>query len=117
MSRPNPIQDLIDEMERATAKFGTQVDLPTGTGPYTFIGPTMWNAKNFELATKDATNAALAQRPARFGREPLTWAMIITEEFAEAHAEADPVKLRTELIQLAGVAMRAVYALDAQADR
>jgi hypothetical protein len=41
-----------------------------------------------------------------------TWAHILKEEFYEALAESDPVKLRAELIQVAAVAVNWVEALD-----
>jgi hypothetical protein len=42
----------------------------------------------------------------------VTWLDILLEEVAEAFAESDLVKLRTELIQVAAVAVRWVEAID-----
>ncbi|WP_245679237.1 nucleoside triphosphate pyrophosphohydrolase [Actinomadura hibisca] len=42
----------------------------------------------------------------------LTWRHILTEEFYEALAEDDPVRLRNELIQTAAVAVKWVQSLD-----
>jgi hypothetical protein len=42
----------------------------------------------------------------------LTWDGILLEEVYEALAEADPVKLREELVQVAAVAASWVVALD-----
>jgi hypothetical protein len=42
----------------------------------------------------------------------VTWAHILTEEFYEALAEADPEKLREELVQVAAVAVAWVECLD-----
>lgn len=42
----------------------------------------------------------------------LTFEAILTEEWAEALVETDPVKLRAELLQVAGVAVQWVEAID-----
>ena len=42
----------------------------------------------------------------------LTWRHILREEYAEAAAEADPAKLRAELVQVAAVAVAWIEALD-----
>lgn len=42
----------------------------------------------------------------------LAWSDILAEEVAEAFAETDPVKLRTELIQVAAVAVAWVECID-----
>lgn len=46
----------------------------------------------------------------------LTWRDILHEEVCEAFAETDPVKLRTELVQVAAVAVKWVEAIDRRAD-
>lgn len=43
---------------------------------------------------------------------PVTWLDILREEVAEAFAEADPARLRAELIQIAAVAVQWVQAID-----
>lgn len=42
----------------------------------------------------------------------LTWTQILSEEFYEALAEEDPIKLRGELIQVAAVAVAWIEAID-----
>ena len=46
----------------------------------------------------------------------LTWGHILEEEFWEALAESDPVRLREELIQVAAVAVAWVEAIDRRTD-
>lgn len=42
----------------------------------------------------------------------VTWSHILAEEVAEAFAEADPERIRAELIQVAGVAVQWIEAID-----
>jgi hypothetical protein len=59
----------------------------------------------------DAETARRAcQQAARDGA--LTWRLVLEEEVREAYAEADPARLRTELIQVAAVALAWVEAID-----
>jgi hypothetical protein len=44
--------------------------------------------------------------------DALTWAAVLYEEFTEALAEEDPAKLRTELLQVAAVAVAWAEAID-----
>lgn len=48
------------------------------------------------------------------GGNALEWEQILTEEFFEAIEENDPQALRTELIQVAAVAMAWVYDIDSR---
>lgn len=57
-------------------------------------------------------DAARAQCQAAFAAGRGTWRDVLTEEFEEAMAETDPEKLRTELIQVAAVAVAWVEAID-----
>ncbi|MEV0822112.1 hypothetical protein ACWDA3_01965 [Nonomuraea rubra] len=84
--------------ERAAqdARFGMQL-LPDGTGGEGTVAAS-------DLA-RDATDSA-----ARGGA--LTWRHILAEEVMEAFAEADPDRLRAELIQVAAVAVKWTQALD-----
>lgn len=50
------------------------------------------------------------QHAARSGY--VTWMMILREEFFEAVAESDPARVRAELIQVAGVALTWIDAID-----
>ena len=45
----------------------------------------------------------------------VTWRHVLEEEVAEAFAEADPVALRAELVQVAAVAVQWIEALDRRA--
>ncbi|MFC4007305.1 hypothetical protein ACFOY2_08735 [Nonomuraea purpurea] len=47
----------------------------------------------------------------------LTWRHILEEEVLEAFAESDPARLRTELIQVAAVAVKWAQALDRRPGR
>lgn len=47
----------------------------------------------------------------------VTWRDILHEEVCEAFAETDPEKLRTELIQVAAVAVKWVEAIDRRDER
>lgn len=52
----------------------------------------------------------------RARNQEATWADVLSEEFLEAVAEVDPVKLRAELLQVAAVAARWVEYLDTGAE-
>lgn len=89
--------DVGGERERQDNKWGPIRDFPDGTAEYDAVA----NAN----AAKDACEMAF-----REGRG--TWAHIFKEEVAEALAESDVEALRTELIQVAAVAVAWVQALD-----
>jgi hypothetical protein len=59
----------------------------------------------------DAETARRACQQAARDRA-LTWRLVLEEEVREAYAEADPAKLRAELIQVAAVALAWVEAID-----
>ena len=46
------------------------------------------------------------------GPQLATWESVLREEFCEAMFEADPIKVRAELIQVAAVAVRIVENID-----
>jgi hypothetical protein len=76
-----------------------------------------WGEQNHPNGTGDAVAQLLAEqakaitdKAAKQGT--ITYADILEEEFWEAIAEADPANLRTELIQVAAVAVAWVEALD-----
>jgi hypothetical protein len=86
-------------------KWGEQ-NWPNGTG--TWMNPiplTSANTGELRDVLKKATD-----RKALNGR--VTYRDILMEEVFEAIAEEDPEKLRTELIQLAAVAVQWVQAID-----
>ena len=84
------------ERARQDAKWGEQ-NHPDGTG-----GPSSEEMVRLAKARCD--------QAARDGG--LTYEMILTEEFYEALAEIDPEKLRTELIQVAAVAVAWIECID-----
>ncbi|MCM2390174.1 hypothetical protein [Streptomyces albipurpureus] len=85
------------ERQRQLAKWGDQRH-PDGTGQYP------------ELIV-DADVARMACQQAAEG-EYLTWLHILREEAAEALAETDPAKLRTELVQIAAVCAAWIHDID-----
>ncbi|MEU8176501.1 hypothetical protein AB0C14_26820 [Microbispora hainanensis] len=64
-------------------------------------------AREADLAKRAVADAAAEGR--------LTWRHILHEEVLEAFAEDDPDRLRTELIQVAAVAVKWVQAIDRRA--
>jgi hypothetical protein len=90
--------DLVAEIARAQAKFGSQTSVPDGTTDA--FAPECRNAR---AACQDA-----------FAHGFGTWQMILEEEFWEACTESDPAKLRAELLQVAAVALRWVDAIDSR---
>ena len=92
-----PIAEVHAERLRQDAKWGEQ-NHPDGTSDH-------WLARaNAETAQTRANEKAF--------RDELTWLDILREEVEEAAAEVDPAKLRTELIQVAAVAVAWVEAID-----
>jgi hypothetical protein len=87
------------ERQRQLAKWGDQHH-PDGTG----LDGSEANADYMRQ---------LCQNAARVGE--LTWNYILSEEFMEAMAEADPAKLRTELVQCAAVIQAWLADLDSRA--
>jgi hypothetical protein len=78
------------------AKWGQQ-DHPDGTG--------LWVHQAASRAAREECDFAF-----QAGRG--SWRLILAEEVAEAFAETDPAALRTELLQVAAVAVAWVEALD-----
>jgi hypothetical protein len=93
--------DTIAEINRQNRKWGEQ-NHPDGTGPrsYPLHGISgLFHAETIRDETRELTGYAFNHG---FG----TWADILREEFFEALAEEDLVRLRTELLQVAGVAIQ-----------
>jgi hypothetical protein len=89
------LADVTAERAAQDAMWGIQ-DIADGTGPE--------RTEAADQAKKDVSDAA---------REGLlTWRHILLEEVLEAFAEDDPGALRTELIQVAAVAVKWAQALD-----
>nr|WP_179282822.1 hypothetical protein [Rhodococcus sp. 15-1154-1] len=91
------VADIGLERRRQDAKWGPDRDQPNGTG-----GPLSdWAAD---------TNRRNCERAFAEGRG--SWYHILAEEVGEAFAESDPASLRTELVQVAAVAMAWIDNLD-----
>lgn len=95
----NVLEDVAEENQRQDAKWGEQ-NHTDGTGGRAAHAAADWARDVTE------TNAAAKQ---------VTWQNILQEEVYEAFAEDDPAKLRTELIQVAAVAVQWIAALDRRA--
>ncbi|WP_084960213.1 hypothetical protein [Thermoactinospora rubra] len=89
------LDDIQAERIAQDARWGIQ-DLPDGTSPA--------DASVAETAKKATADAA--------ADGTLTWCHILIEEVLEAFAEADPDRLRAELVQVAAVATKWIQALD-----
>lgn len=82
------LREVEHERQRQDAKWG-QRDHPDG------VVPTMETDYAMRVAQQDCESAA--------DRGECTYQLILNEEITEAFNEADPVKLRAELIQCAAV--------------
>lgn len=91
------LSEVMNEMDRQIGKWGVQHH-PLGTGG---------------VGTKEAADFAreTCDKAAAVGL--VTWLDILHEEFREAAAEADPGKLRGELIQVMAVCASIVRDIDA----
>lgn len=96
-SRAAILREFHVERERQLDKFGPQ-SWPDGT------------SENFRLAANGARERC--DQAAKDGT--LTWLHILTEEWAEAKAEVDPVKLRAELVQVGAVATAWIEDIDSR---
>jgi hypothetical protein len=108
-AREAAVEAVLTERARQDAKWGQQ-NHPDGTGEH-------WEALTGRHAGAAAEMAEDAQRRTDEAAErgECTWSLILAEEFAEAVAEQDPAKLRTELVQVAAVALQWVEAIDRRA--
>ncbi len=89
------LDEVLAERERQERLFPNQ-HIPDGTGEHYADDATL-----FRLACEDATEVG-----------DVTWADVLLEEVFEAAEEADPVRLRAELVQVAAVAARWIQDLD-----
>lgn len=104
---PLVLAEIAAERERQDEKWGEQ-NHPDGTGPNFFPlrAHRSWHtASRLAAEAKKVTDAAARD-------QTTTWRVILLEEVFEAFAEADPAKLRAELIQVAAVAAQWVEAID-----
>lgn len=97
------LAEVEQERTRQHARFGEQnhPDFPAHTGPasrHEYYGEKADDWKFFNDRRVRAAN--------------LSWDGILLEEVYEALAESDPVALRTELIQVAAVAVAWIEAID-----
>lgn len=95
------VGEVVAERERQDAKWGEQ-NHPDGTGR-------SWHQHMARSARQTCEEMFAAGQG--------TWGHILAEEFFEALAESDPVKLRAELIQVAAVSVAWVGAIDRRTDR
>lgn len=105
------IRDVLDEMKRQDATWGEQnhpdlyADDPYRNERYYAAEAAAWKAENAGRVYQQNTLGASKD-------QNCAWDGILLEEVFEALEEADPVKRRKELVQVAGVAMQWVAAID-----
>lgn len=90
------LSEVAQECDRQDEKWGEQ-NHPDGTGGTVRVALAEAAKVQTDKAAKDGT---------------VTWKLILGEEMLEAFAETDYAKLRTELIQVAAVAVHWVEAID-----
>lgn len=98
------LEEVFEERRRQDAKWGEQ-NWPDGTGYEGYGGAALALLEEHRDLLRKACDAAYANGT-------LTWKHIFDEEVAEALAEKDPANLRTELLQVAAVAVAWVGAID-----
>lgn len=104
------LTDEFRERERQTERWGEQ-NHTDGTGP-----DMMWlRSFNPKARATEISDFAKVITDDNAQAGFLTWRDILLEEVAEAFAENDPEKLRTELIQVAAVATQWADAIDRRA--
>jgi len=119
------IGQVADEAEMSTAKHGDQAHLPNGTGPggaavsetvQLLPTPDPHGVPADNSTVAEAAKARCKAASANEGGDgSITWEQILTEEWAEAIAESDPKALRSELVQVASVAVKWIEAIDRRA--
>jgi hypothetical protein len=106
-----------NEAWKSIHKHGEQGHLPDGTGPNTLPletagAETLHSGLLARGLAARATADTKASSHNEGGDGTVTWWQILREEVFEASAEDDPAALRTELIQVAAVALKWIAALD-----
>lgn len=104
MSQASTLAEVARERQRQDAKWGEQ-NHPDGTGPDVRL---RWGADTYAGAAQVCRK--LCQSAAADGAN--TFAGILLEEVFEGLAESDPKALRTELVQVAAVAVAWIEAID-----
>lgn len=89
-------------------------DIDVVTHHYAASKADIWRQVNKERATPSRTVGRCSRCPEGLHTHT-AWDGILLEEVWEALAEADPAKLRTELIQVAAVAAAWIQAIDRRA--
>jgi len=109
--------EVMDERKRQHVRWGEQSH-PDGTGsnvePLAVMTAT--TPAYCYLAAAELAQLAREDCQGAFAAGGGTYQHVLKEEFFEALAEADPVLLRAELIQVAAVAVAWVEAIDRRAD-
>lgn len=105
------------ERQRQTAKHGDQSHLPLGTGPDLILRglPEYQSAARADHMAIWAKARCKAASQNEGGDGSITLEQILTEEWAEMVAEAEPALVRAEAIQLAAVSVQIVEAIDRRA--
>ncbi|QDG64499.1 hypothetical protein NIBR502771_02140 [Pseudarthrobacter sp. NIBRBAC000502771] len=106
--------EVANERIQQTAKWGEQ-NHQNGTGPETYPLGEMDSLTYAELGEDEAVELAAVAKLAtdkNARRGSVTWKDILLEEVFEALAEADHIKLKAELIQVAAVAVQWVEAIE-----
>jgi hypothetical protein len=108
------LAEVAEERVRQAVKHGDQSHLPNGTGPALILRdlPQYQSASRADHLAVWAKARCKAASQNEGGDGSITFEHILTEEWGEAIAESDPVKLRAELIQLAAVAVQWIQAID-----
>lgn len=99
------LAELAAERARQTAKHGDQSRLPSGTGRDADLWWLSGSFGRLACTARDTTQAHAESGTVSF-------ADILLEEVFEALAEAEPARLRAELVQVAAVAVQWVEAID-----
>ena len=104
------LEDVRAERVRQVARYGLNEDLEDGTGPLT-----RWLLP-FTALPADVVETLLREDYEDFEQDAgkPTWVHLIREEVAEAFTEADPVRLRAELVQVAALCVSWVERMDAR---
>lgn len=100
--------DVLTEVASSIKKHGEQYGTPLGVGPDQYV---------LAFTGDDQTAENLAWQ-AKYWTDfvsttgEVTWRDILTEEVMEAYAEDDPLLIRGELVQVAAVVVKMIYAID-----
>lgn len=108
--------DIVRERERQFEKWGEQ-NHPDGTGPDGRLVMDDVYLRRHGVAWSDLAEWAKARTARAADAGVVTYEHILTEEWAEAMAESDPERLRTELVQVAAVAVQWIELLDRRPSR